>query len=73
MVAGWGSGSGASFSVWRYSAEAWNVLSMWLMIPIVLLLPRTMLLLLHERCDGCMVWTMCLSMLVFMIHLCLLP
>jgi hypothetical protein len=53
-------------------AKLWNVLAMWFMIPTVSLLAWTMLLLWPERWDDSMVWTMCLSMLVSMIHLCLL-
>jgi hypothetical protein len=69
MVAGWDSGSGASFSVWCSSAELWNGFSMWFMIPMVFPMAWTMLLLWPERCDDSMVWTMCLSMLVSMTHL----
>jgi hypothetical protein len=60
-------------------AELWNVLSMWFMIPMVSLMAWTMLLLWPKRWDGSMVWNMCLSMLVSMMHLrlllnqCLLP
>jgi hypothetical protein len=53
-------------------AELWDVLSLWFTIPVVYPVAWTMLLLWPERWDDSMVWTMCLSMLAPMIHLCLL-
>jgi hypothetical protein len=65
-------GLGHHVQVGRVAHELWIVISMWRVISLVFPMVWTMLHLQAERCDDSMVWTMCLSMLVSMVHLCLL-